>query len=507
MNPGEIVLATLNARYHHASLALRYLYANMGDLQSRTFIAEFTISQSPEDIVERLLEQYPNLRIIGFGIYIWNVLQTESVLKLLRSRRPDIRIILGGPEISHETTDQAILRHSDYVICGEADEAFAALCSQLDQSSPPPDQIIQAELPSFESLDSPYPFYSDHDLATRSIYVEASRGCPFRCEFCLSSLDQTVRYRPLEVFLSELTDLIQRGTRQLRFIDRTFNLRLDIARRILEFLLPHTRNGLFLHFEMVPDRLPQELRQILSEFPPGSVQFEVGIQTFHPDVAERIDRRLQIEKTEDNLRFLRSSTGIHIHADLIAGLPGEDELSFGAGFDRLIRLEPHEIQVGILKRLRGTPIAKHDIPWEMSYDPNPPYSVRSTRTMTEETIQRLKRFSSYWDRIANSGRFPNFCDWLLRTERGSPYQLFMQLSIFLFDRFHRTHSIDLDDLNAALADFSNTTIVGTEKSMVLLKLEMDREFRSRSLATPSVRLPTRQARHVNRTSGLSRANA
>jgi hypothetical protein len=235
--------------------------------------------------------------------------------------------------------------------------------------------------------------------------VEASRGCPFSCEFCLSSLDIPVRQAPLPALLGHLQRLLDRGVRQFKFVDRTFNLNVHTSRTILEFLLERHRPGLFFHFEMVPDRLPNALREVIIRFPPGALQFEVGVQTFNAEVADLIQRRQDYQRLEDNLRFLRGQTGVHIHADLITGLPGESLESFAAGFDRLIALRPHEIQVGMLKRLRGTPIIRHDSEWQMVYNPQPPYELLQNRLIDFPAMQKLRRFARYWDLVGNSGNF------------------------------------------------------------------------------------------------------
>jgi len=399
----EIVLATLNAKYIHAALGLRYLLANLGPLQPSACIAEFDINQRPLDIAEILLARNP--RIIGLGVYIWNVAQTTQVLGAIKKVRPDIIVVLGGPEVSYETEGQRIVELADYVICGEADLKFAELCRALVSGQRPANKIIQAEPPEFAHLVLPYDLYDDQDIAHRIIYVEASRGCPFSCEFCLSSLEIPVRQVQLTLLLEALQRLLDRGVKQFKFVDRTFNLNLEVSRTLLEFFLERHQPGNFYHFEMIPDRLPAGLREIIARFPAGSLQFEVGIQTFNEQVAALISRRQNFARLEDNFQFLRSQTGIHVHADLIAGLPGETVESFAAGFDRLIALRPQEIQVGILKRLRGTPIVRHDSEWQMRYDPNPPYEILQNRLIDFSTMHTLRRFARYWDLIGNSGNF------------------------------------------------------------------------------------------------------
>ena len=457
----DIVLTTLNAKYIHAAFGLRYLMANLGALQPRACLIEFDINQRPLDIAEVLLAQNP--RIIGFGVYIWNVTQTAEVIAAIKRIAPEIKIILGGPEVSYETENQPIVQLADHVITGEADLKFAEVCgvllnqitrkeatgfasnSRSNHETPQVvsyPKIIAAELPEFSRILLPYEFYSDDDLAHRIVYVEASRGCPFTCEFCLSSLDIPVRQVPLPVFLGQMQRLMDRGLKQFKFVDRTFNLHAATSRTILEFFLERYQPGHFFHFEMIPDRLPEALREVIAKFPPGSLQFEVGIQTFNPEVGTHISRRQNYEKLADNFNFLRKETGVHIHADLIVGLPGETLESFATGFDRLIALGPQEIQVGILKRLRGTPIVRHDAEWQMTYNPHPPYEILRNRLLDFAAMQRLRRFARYWDMIGNSGNFLLTTP-LIWSNNASPFHNFMRLSDWLHARVKRTDSIAL----------------------------------------------------------------
>jgi radical SAM superfamily enzyme YgiQ (UPF0313 family) len=440
----DIVLATLNAKYIHASFGLRYLLANLGELRPRATLAEFIINQRPLEIVERILALEP--RIVGLGVYIWNVAPTTEVVALLKKVRPDLVVVLGGPEVSHETEGQGIVRLADYAITGEGDLAFAELCRELLAGRPPAQKIIAAPLPDLAQIALPYEEYTADDIAHRLIYVEASRGCPFECEFCLSSLDIPVRQFPLEPFLTALDRLLARGVRHFKFVDRTFNLNLAVSRRILEFFLARLRPGLFLHFEMIPDRLPAELRELIARFPAGSVQLEVGVQTFNPAVAAAISRRQDYARLEENFRFLRENTGVHIHADLIVGLPGETVESFAAGFDRLVGLRPQEIQVGILKRLRGTPISRHDAEWGMVYSPLPAYEILQNKLIDFVAMQRLRRFSRYWDLIGNSGNFVETTPLIWAGAGASPFGEFLRLSEWLYLREGKHHGIPLPRL-------------------------------------------------------------
>jgi len=458
----DIVLSTLNAKFIHAAFGLRCLLANLGGLRERACLVEFDINQRPLDIVETLLARDP--RIIGLGVYIWNVTETTEVVATLKRLRPDITIILGGPEVSYETEQQEIVRLADHVITGEADLKFAEVCRALlalvaadvrrltsnSEETEPPDagcypKVIPAELPDLARLALPYDLYDERDLAHRVVYVEASRGCPFTCEFCLSSLDIPVRQFPLEAFLASMQRLLDRGLRTFKFVDRTFNLNLHTSRVILQFFLDRHTPGLFVHFEMIPDRLPEPLRELITKFPPGALQFEVGIQSFNDEVCKLISRRQDVAKLEDNFRFLRERTGVHIHADLIVGLPGETVESFAPGFDRLVALGPQEIQVGILKRLRGTPIVRHDAEWQMVYNPQPPYEILRNKLIDFATMQRLRRFARYWDLVGNSGNFVETTPLLWRTS-GAPFVTFLRFSDWLYAKVGRTDSIALPRL-------------------------------------------------------------
>jgi radical SAM superfamily enzyme YgiQ (UPF0313 family) len=439
----DVVLTTLNARYAHAAFGLRYLLANLPPaLRGRAALIEFDVAQRPVDVLEVILAQSP--RVVGVGVYIWNVEPATRLVADLKRVRPDVTVVLGGPEVSHETDAQEIVRHADYVVTGEADLAFAELCDKLLAGRRPLNKVIPAELPEFSRLALPYDEYTDEDVRHRVVYVEASRGCPFRCEFCLSSLDVPVRNVPLDAFLGRMQRLLDRGVRQFKFVDRTFNLNANVGRSILEFFLARQTPGLFLHFEMIPDRLPESLRDPIRRFPPGALQFEVGIQTFDEDVSQRISRRQDNAKVEENLRFLRTETGVHVHADLIVGLPGEGLDSFAAGFDRLVAMRPQEIQVGMLKRLRGTPIVRHDAEFGMAYSPHAPYEVLQTRDIDFATMQRMRRFGRYWDLVVNSGNFVETAP--LIWEGGSPFGRFIELSDRLYERMGKSHAIALHTL-------------------------------------------------------------
>lgn len=442
----DILLVTLNSTYQHAAFGLRYLYANLKEFQPQTEIVELTIAREPRDIVEKILSYEP--KVVGFGVYIWNTKIIQEVVSILKKVKPEIVVVLGGPEVSYETEGQALFQTADFIIKGEADFLFYEFCRDyFNERKLPAQKIVNSLLPDIKSIASPYRHYTEEDIKNRYIYVEASRGCPYKCEYCLSSLDKSVRSFDLETFLGDLDDLIAKGARGFKFIDRTFNLSVPTCTRILQFFLDRMHHGLFLHFEMVPDRLPEEIRGLIGKFPAGSLQFEIGIQTWNIEVARLVSRRNDYEKVRENFKFLRAHTQVHSHADLIVGLPGETIESFAQGFDTLAALEPDEIQVGLLKRLKGAPIIRHDREWQMVYQDHPPFQILSTKTLSFERMQKMTRFAKYWDLYANSGQFKNFVNYLkeisaLRADASFFWQ-FYDFSEFLSQRHAQSFGLSL----------------------------------------------------------------
>lgn len=463
----QILLATLNARYLHTSLGLRYLKANMGELEGDTTVREFVVDVRPIDIAEKLLAEQP--KIIGFSAYIWNVEQTTKVVEILKKASPETFIVLGGPEVSFEHDQQPIATLADYVICGAADLEFAHLCRELLAGNRPPQKIIHPIPFKLTELELPYRLYNDEDIAHRVVYVEASRGCPFKCEFCLSALDKTANAFDLDLFLKEMDILYRRGARHFKFIDRTFNLKIKDSIRIMEFFLKRLDDELFLHFELIPDYLPEALKETIQRFPDGALQFEIGIQTFNPEVQSLISRKQDNAKSVANLKWIRNESHAHIHADLIIGLPGEDIEGFAQGFNKLVALNPHEIQVGILKRLRGTPLIRHTDEFQMRYNPSPPYNILSTDRIDFMTMQRLNRFARYWDMVSNSGRFKMTMPLILDDD---PFDGFMRFSDWLFSVSDQTHRFALMRLFKLLHRYLIET-VGLAREIVVETMRQD----------------------------------
>ncbi|WP_019142242.1 B12-binding domain-containing radical SAM protein [Noviherbaspirillum massiliense] len=490
-----ILLSTLNSRYSHASLGLRYLLANMGELQPSTRLQEFVIGARAADVVERLLAHQP--RIIGFGVYIWNVEETTKIVALLKRVAPQVAIVLGGPEVSYETQEQEIVRLADYVVTGWGDVTFPELCRQILTGPKPLMKIHAGAQPPLVDIRLPYSLYTDEDIAHRTLYVEASRGCPFKCEFCLSSLDKTAWPFDLDAFLAELEALHARGARLFKFVDRTFNLNIKSSLKIMQFFLDklaaHPDDPVFAHFEVVPDHLPDALKDAIAKFPPGTLQFEIGIQSFNPDVQSLVSRKQNNEKAAANIRWLREHSQAHLHVDLIAGLPGEDLDSFARGFDQLVALGPHEIQFGILKRLRGTPIIRHTESCKMVFDPCPPYAILANDRIDFATMQRLVRFARYWDMIANSGRFAHTLPLILGD---APFANFLALSDWLYAQTDATNRIALERLAALVAEWLRGRGADVEIVSTLLASDHAGKAGRITAGKAEAATPQRQMRHL-----------
>ena len=506
----DIVLSTLNARYAHASLGLRYLRANLGDLHERCALREFVIGQKTEEIVEKILSEQP--RILGLGVYIWNVEETTRVVAQLKVVAPDLTIVLGGPEVSYEVEEQRICGLADYVITGWGDVSFASLVRQLLAGERPAHRLIKGQQPPLDTLALPYGEYTDEDVRGRYLYVEASRGCPFKCEFCLSALDKSAWPFALEPFLAELETLYRRGARQFKFVDRTFNLKVDTSLAILDFFYAKLEaapdDPLFVHFELIPDHLPERLKTAIAQFPAGTLQFEIGIQTFDIEVQQRISRRQKNEVAQANIRWLREHSRAHLHVDLIAGLPGESLTSFAAGFDRLVALQPHEIQFGILKRLRGAPIARHIADFGLRFSPDPPYTILANDQIDFLTMQRLVRFARYWDLVANAGRFGRTLPLLLGV---NPFASFLAFADWLYAKTGQTHALAHERLVNLIHEY--LSMVNSEDAQLigLALIEDYRQGGGRSrlafdtatgpMQAPRTRVavgaaPSRQSRHL-----------
>lgn len=465
----DIVLATINARYSHSSFGLRYLKANLKEYFSDSIILENQLGQSAEAISDIWLAHKP--KILGVGVYIWNIELITKVLKICREKCPGLIIVLGGPEVSFGV-ERELLKLSDHIVAGEGELSFYRLVKQLFSAG-------TQELPKFyekkelnlSEIQTPYHLYTDEDIKNRKIYVEASRGCAFKCQFCLSSLDQKVRNFNIDKLLEDFSSLIDRGVRQFKFVDRTFNLDIKTSVKILDFFLKHPCiNELFFHFELIPDRLPLVLRDKILQFPEGSLQFEVGIQSLDGQVSKLIERRQDKSKALENLLFLSKKSSVHLHVDLIIGLPGASKEIFSRDLNELVELGLQEIQIGILKNLKGTPISIHTEEFKMIYSSSAPYEIIQNVFYNHVEMEFMKSFAKFWDKFFNSGNFPKSIDFVLK--RSTPFEEFYKLTAFMLERFDRDHSLSLESLAHGLFDYL-TKVLGEDENLISDKIYSD----------------------------------
>lgn len=484
----DILLAAINAKWIHPSLALRLLKANLGGLEDRCRIIEFALRQRLSEKTAPILAANP--RILGLSVSIWNHTATLELLHALRREygsRPLPIIVLGGPEVSCLPPESALLHTADYCIRGEGEAAFRSLCERILNGGENENRIDTGAQSGgqgstvfvndcFHQVDvhtiqSAYRLYTEEDVHKKLIYVEASRGCPYHCEFCMSAFRDSagetahnpVREFPLDPFLAEMDELVRRGARTFKFLDRSFNLNIERARRIMEFFLERMGERPFtVHFEMVPSRFPDELLETLARFPAGSLRLEIGIQTLDRETAARIARPIDPQRELETIRRLRAQTNAIIHADLIAGLPGEDMASFGRGFDQLhaalsLRGETVsgavEIQGGILKLLPGAPIARHTNQFGMRYNPAPPYEVLETAAIPARDMERLKNVTRFWELIVNRSLLDSASFAALFPPGQSVFSRFMRLADFLLAHFGRNWGIDKTELREAVLHF------------------------------------------------------
>ncbi|MBE0503273.1 MAG: DUF4080 domain-containing protein [Desulfuromonadales bacterium] len=410
------LLTTLHSKYIHASLALPCLAAACGSDCGEVRICEFTVHEPKEQILAALLAPQPD--VIAFSVYIWNRSATLELIDALAVVRPQLRIIVGGPELSWETA--ALLKEHPGIsalIRGEGEIPFPALLAAWargEHGAGIPNLLLRCDndliegpfLPPADNLDSlPSPFAAGLvDLQRGLVYYESSRGCPYSCAFCMSALDPHVRSFSLTRIQADLKLLLDAEVPQIKFVDRTFNYNGARSRAIWSFLLQHNRKSHF-HFEIGAHLLDDASLALLATVPAETFQFEIGVQSTLPATLAAISRNADLEKLERNVRRLRSETSIHLHLDLIYGLPAEGYGDFLSSLDRVSALRPHALQIEPVKLLPGAPLRRDAKELGISFDPHPPYSVLTTPLLDFEALEKLRGISRLLDLLVNSHKF------------------------------------------------------------------------------------------------------
>jgi hypothetical protein len=461
--PGRpsILLIAINARYGHCAFAARSLLANLGTLREQAAILETDLDAQPFQLAAEIAGREP--LVAGFSVYLWNAGIVRETLAILRRVAPRLCIVLGGPEIvAGCAADWNGL--VDFLVAGEGETAFRKICEGIVEAASPPLQQVERGEPrmiaatpeDLSQLALPYDLYTEADIAHRTIFVESSRGCPFSCAYC-TSCGTGLRVVPLERLLPALDRLLDRGVRAFRFLDRSLNASESLACGLLDFFLARHPARLQLHFEIMPCRLSEPLRQRLAAFPPGALHLEVGVQTLNEAVARNIGRTVANDTVLATLEFLARATRATVHADLIFGLPGEDEASFAAGFDRLVRaFDFPELQVNLLKRLPGTPLAHEPRFAALVFNPHPPYELLAGDALDFAAIVRLQQFARCWELIHNRGRFPRAAALLWQAGDGSPFRRYLALAERIHAAEGRLHALGMNRLSGHVAQFLQT---------------------------------------------------
>jgi radical SAM superfamily enzyme YgiQ (UPF0313 family) len=421
----KLLLVAVNAKYIHSNLAVYSLkaYAEkyLSDSQQQAVqltLAEYTINHSEEDILAGIYEEKAD--VVAFSCYIWNIDIILRISAELKKVSPKLRIWLGGPEVSYDAM-QCLEKHSepDGIMLGEGERTFLELvlhyaCSDralgeiagLAYRDEESNQIRMTEARQPLNLDQiPFPYESGTDFENRIIYYESSRGCPFSCSYCLSSIDRRVRLRSTELVKRELQILLDRNVPQVKFVDRTFNCNRQHAMELWQFIKEKDNGITNFHFEISADLLEEEEIAFLASLRPGLVQFEIGVQSTNPDTVKAICRRMDLSKLRKNVALIKKNGNIHQHLDLIAGLPLEDYASFEQSFKEVYSMKPDQLQLGFLKVLKGSPMEQSAKEYGIVYRNTAPYEVLTTDKLTFEEVLRLKGVCEMVEVYDNSGQF------------------------------------------------------------------------------------------------------
>lgn len=462
----KTIVTTLNAKYIHTCLALRYLKA-YAEPEFPVEIVEFTIKDPAMNIVTELFSKQPD--VIGFSCYIWNIEETIPVINMLKKINPDITIVLGGPEVSYDAEYwMKRLSEVDAIVIGEGEATFKELLSALKNGQDlanvkgiayrkdgkitfthPREKLDLNEIPS------PFRFEEDlPHLPKRITYVETSRGCPFSCQFCLSSIEMGVRYFDIERMKEELIFLMDHGAKTIKFVDRTFNIKRDYALEMFQFLIDNHREGCVFQFEITADIMRPEIIEFLNEHaPPGLFRFEIGVQSTNDETNRLIKRRQNFEKLANIVTMIKNGGKIVQHLDLIAGLPKEDYASFRKTFNDVFALRPEELQLGFLKLLRGTGLRIQAEEFGYIYMDYAPYEILGNDVLSFAEIVKIKQVEDVLNKYWNDHRMDYTIEYLIDRCFDTPFDFFQAFGAFWEKRGWARIGHQLEDLFVRLFAF------------------------------------------------------
>ncbi|MFF5397858.1 B12-binding domain-containing radical SAM protein [Peribacillus butanolivorans] len=491
----NIIISTLNAKYIHTSLSIRYLkaYAQPDyDVQ----LAEYTIKDPIMNIVGDLYSKKPD--VIGFSCYIWNIEETMKVVAMLKKINPELVIILGGPEVTYdvgEWLDQ--IPGADFIVIGEGEVTFKALLSEIEGANDykkvggiayrqDGKKVIQPQngKVDLKSLPTPYRLEEDRDdLSKRVTYIETSRGCPFSCQFCLSSIEVGVRYFDREKIKEDIRYLMDNGAKTIKFVDRTFNISRSYAMDMFQFLIDEHHPGVVFQFEITADIMRPEVIQFLNDHAPaGLFRFEIGVQSTNDHTNDLVMRRQNFEKLTRTVTMVKDGQKIDQHLDLIAGLPEEDYHSFRKTFNDVFELRPEEMQLGFLKMLRGTGLRVRANDHDYIYSDHAPYEILGNNVLSFDDIVRIKQVEDVLEKYWNDHRMDHTTEFLVESVFNSPFDFFQEFGTFWDEQGWSRIGHQLEDLFRRLQQFLSSRESADLKTIIgLMKLDyfMNQKYKPR----------------------------
>jgi len=504
--PGSImktVIVALNSKYIHSSLAPWYLKYSCTDYHGEIKVLEYTINDNIDWVLSKIYLEKPD--VMAFSCYIWNISYVLKLASKLKKVLPRSVIILGGPEVSFEP--EKIMTENkfvDYILCGEGEISFRKLLCSLSGSSNNMSEIHDCDnggkddnrlgqieglcrrqgddiiydgkyclIDNLDSIPSPYTDEMLAALGNRIVYYEASRGCPFSCTYCISSTFDGVRYFSLDRVKSDISRLINAGVKQVKFVDRTFNANRARAKEIIRYIIENGKGDTNFHFEAAGDLFDDEMLDILSTAKEGLIQFEIGVQTVNEKTFCEIKRKTDVEKIFKNVRRLKSFGNIHLHLDLIAGLPFEDYKSLQDSFNTVYRLRPHQLQLGFLKMLKGSEIRARAENHGYVFSDYPPYEVFCNRYINFDEMTEFKGIEEIFERYYNSGRFTCSLDYVISRYFDSPFQFYREFYLYNLKEGYLDRSIPGKKLYTVFYDFMKNIVSGQELEIINDMLKFD----------------------------------
>ncbi len=436
----KILLVALNSKFIHTNLALQYLKNNCNNKEIDIVIKEFTINQQIESITSQIVDERPD--ILAFSCYIWNIEYIKKIAYILKTAKPKLKIVFGGPEVSFEMED--ILDNNkfiDFIIYGEGEKTFNELISYFDDEThnlsnikgiayrKKENIVVNEKREPIENLDEiNFPYDNLQNFKNKIIYYESSRGCPFNCSFCMSSIEKRTRFFSLDRVKRDLKLLLSTNARQIKFVDRTFNVDYKRSIEIMKYIINHNKNNMTIHFEITANIITDDFLDFVKTVPKNMFQFEIGVQSVNDDTLNEINRKMDLEKLRKVVETIKSNNNIHQHLDLIAGLPYENYNSFKNSLNTIHNFNVEKIQLGFLKVLKGTQIYRDREKHKIEYFQQAPYEVIKTKYISYEEILKLKKVEELIERYYNEMYFKNSIKYVIDNLFNTPFEFYENFS-------------------------------------------------------------------------------